>query len=73
MRTTKPCPTRGCGALIRADAVVCSECWRRLPHDMQRAAFFREPAAWAAQFYSEAMAYLNWLPPLPSHQDARSG
>lgn len=28
---TKPCPVRDCGALIKAEALVCLPDWHRLP------------------------------------------
>jgi len=64
---TKPCPVRGCGALIRAEYALCSECWRRLPHYVQRAGFFSEGTCWLKETYEEALAYLNKQPPLPTH------
>lgn len=66
MNATKPCPTRGCGALIRIECAVCSECWHRLPRDFKRVGFFSEASCWPEHSYRDAMAFLNRLPPLPT-------
>lgn len=69
--TTKLCPVRGCGCLIRARAVLCSECYKRLPHDTQRAGFYGAWVGWPADQLAEAVAYLNVLPPLPTKSEER--
>lgn len=63
----KPCPVTGCGALIRAKAVMCSEDWARLPYEMQQQVYwFARSQAGNEDLYLEAIAYLNTLGPLPA-------
>lgn len=62
----KPCPVTGCGALIRAKAVMCSEDWARLPYEMQQNVYYFARRQGKEELYLEAVAYLNALGPLPA-------
>lgn len=69
----KPCPVRGCGALIRAEYALCSECYKRLPGTIQQSAFFSDDVQWHKAILDEALDFLNARRPLPTVMEATYG
>lgn len=62
----KHCPTRGCGATIRREVLMCQECWGRLPASLQRRIDWMDARRADSAVLAEALDYLDRQPPLPT-------